>query len=269
MISTLAGYAGGTFNFIWMGKPSGILSNDLFMASCITAFVLVNYTPFDIGYKLMNTFPFALVTVVFSQLFRSLGLCKFCYFAYEAFSETPSAYYPTPVFGPILYATLLGNMGGFVLKGLEGHIANGVPWPVQNGVFCASLYHFFVHDADGFIGQFLRKTIPVAKFLDLDDKTFAVCFVGFFMQATGIIQMPQFLGPTFTPFGQALLNPFYDSTTWAVGKTESKYSQAQAAKAKVESKERGMPAAISQNGDTDTNGIAAMKKKRKKKKKTN
>lgn len=239
------------------------------MASCITAFVLVNYTPFDIGYKLMNTFPFALVTVVFAQLFRSLGLCKFCYFAYEAFSETPSAYYPTPVFGPILYATLLGNMGGFVLKGLEGHVANGVPWPVQNGVFCASLYHFFVHDADGFIGQFLRKTIPVAKFLDLDDKTFAVCFVGFFMQATGIIQMPQFLGPTFTPFGQALLNPFYDSTTWAVGKTESKYSQAQAAKTKVESKERGMPAAISQNGDADTNGIAAMKKKRKKKKKTN
>jgi hypothetical protein len=28
---------------------------------------------------------------------------------------------------------MLGNMGGFVLKGIEGHVGSGMPWPVQNG----------------------------------------------------------------------------------------------------------------------------------------
>jgi hypothetical protein len=47
-----------------------------------------------------------------------------------------------PVFGPILYATLLGNMGGIVMKGLEGHVANGMPWPVQNGTNLVSVVTF-------------------------------------------------------------------------------------------------------------------------------
>ena len=133
VLSSLAAFAGGTFNFIWMGQPSGILSNDVFMACSITAFVLVNYTPVDIGFKILNTFPFAIITVSFAQLFRSLGTIKFLTACYNHFKDSPSAYYPIPVFGPILYGILLGNMGPLVLKGLEAHVGNGVPWAVQNG----------------------------------------------------------------------------------------------------------------------------------------
>ena len=135
VLSSLAAFAGGTFNFIWMGQPSGILSNDVFMACAITSFVLVNYTPFDVGFLLLNTLPFSLVTVSFAQLFRSLGTIKFLTACFNHFKGSPSNLYPIPVFGPILYGILLGNMGPLVLKGLEAHIANGVPWPVQNGTY--------------------------------------------------------------------------------------------------------------------------------------
>jgi hypothetical protein len=111
-LSVIGGYAGGCFGFIWMGKPTAMLSNDLNVASCILAFVLVNYFPFDLGFKFCKTLPMTMVTVSFAQLFRSLGLIKFTTVCFEAFKDNPSAYYPIPVFGPILYATLLGNMGG-------------------------------------------------------------------------------------------------------------------------------------------------------------
>lgn len=133
-LSVLAGYAGASFGFLWMGRPSSMLSSDLNMASCILAYILVNYTPMDIGYKICDSLPVTIVTVSFSQLFRSLGIMKFATACFEAFKDNPSAYYPIPVFGPIIYATLLGNMGGFFMKGFEGHLANGMPWPVQNGM---------------------------------------------------------------------------------------------------------------------------------------
>ena len=133
MLSTLAAFAGGTFNFIWMGQPSGILANDVFMACAIVSFVLVNYTPGDIGFTVLKSFPFSLLTVVLAQLFRSTGTIKFLTACFNHFKGSPTKYYPIPVFGPILYGILLGNMGPLVLKGLEAHIGNGVPWTVQNG----------------------------------------------------------------------------------------------------------------------------------------
>ena len=132
-LSLLAGYAGACFGFLWMGKPSSMLSNDLPMASSVFAFVIVNYLPSDVGYKICNTLPVTIITVSFAQLFRCLGLVKFVGVAYEAFKDSPSPYYPMPVFGPILYGTMLGNMGGFFMKGFEGHVQNGMPWPMQNG----------------------------------------------------------------------------------------------------------------------------------------
>lgn len=225
MLSLIGGYGGACFGFLWMAKPSSMLSNDLNMASVIAAFVLCNYTPYDFGLKLCKTLPVTIITTSFAQLFRALGVCKFVDVCFQAFKETPSAYYPIPVFGPIIYATLLGNMGAFLLKGFEGHIKNGVPWPVQNGVFCASFYHFYVNDTEGPIGKFMRTTLLVKDLSGLDDRTFAVVFVSLFMQVIGLLQLPAFLGPTFTPFGPSLLNPWKDSSTWAVGKGESEYSK--------------------------------------------
>lgn len=277
MLSVIAGYAGGCFGLIWMGKPTPMLSNDLNVASCILAFVLVNYMPFDLGFKICNTLPFKLVTVSFAQLFRALGIVKFVTVCFEAFKDTPSAYYPIPVFGPILYATLLGNMGGFFMKGFEGHIANGMPWAVQNGLFCGSLYHFFVHDKIGIVGTTLRRFaylpetemfgFSLPAMLGLDDRMFAAVFVSLFMQVMGILQMPAFLGPTFSPF-MTILSPFRDSSTWGVGKTESEYNKRQVAKteskrnvAKTESKKEVTKTEIEVSKEEPT------KRKRKKTKK--
>jgi len=88
--------------FVWMAKPSAMMSNDINTASAILAFLLVNYTPFDIGYMCCNTIPVSMITVAFANLFRSLGIAKFVMTCYEAFKGSPSAYYPIPVFGPIM-----------------------------------------------------------------------------------------------------------------------------------------------------------------------
>jgi hypothetical protein len=64
----------------------------------------------------------------------------------------------------------------------------------------------------------------VKDLLGIDDKAFAACVVTYFMQVMGILQLPAFLGPQFSPFGLDLLNPWKDSSTWTVaGKEESLY----------------------------------------------
>ncbi|GAX25268.1 hypothetical protein FisN_5Lh352 [Fistulifera solaris] len=199
VLSVMAAFTGGWLGFIWMGKPSSMLSNDVNFASCIFAFVVVNYTPGDIGYMICRTLPVTLVITSSAQLFRASGIMKFVAACYDAFKDNPSPYYPIPVFGPILYGTLLGNMAGFLMKGLEGHVSKGMPWPVQNGLFCATFYHFFVHDSSGPVGTFLRTSIPARQF-GLKDVEFASCVVTYFMQLVGILQLPEFLGPSWSPF---------------------------------------------------------------------
>jgi hypothetical protein len=46
----------------------------------------------------------------------------------------------------------------------------------------------------------LRLAIPSSVRLGLTDETFAAVLVSVFMQITGILQMPLFLGPDFSPF---------------------------------------------------------------------
>ena len=118
-------------------------------------------------------------------------------------------------------------MGGFFAKGVEGHVQNGVPWPMQNGMFCATFYHFFCHDQEGPIGTYLRAMFPEAVRFGLDEQTFAAVFVSIFMQIVGILQMPAFMGPKFSPFGVSILSPWKDSSTWGLAKEESEYSKQQ------------------------------------------
>jgi hypothetical protein len=92
-------------------------------------------------------------------------------------------------------------MSGIFMKGFEGHVSNGVPWPVQNGLLCATFYHFFSNDTKGPIGNWLRQYLfPESVRMGLDASTFAACLVSIFMQIMGFLQMPDFLGPTFSPF---------------------------------------------------------------------
>lgn len=106
VLSVIAGYGGGLLGFIWMGKPSSMLSNDLNIGACIIAYIIVNVLPFDIGYKVCNTLPIVLITTAFAQMFRSTAIARFIRVCYSEFKDTPSPYYPIPVFGPILYGTV-------------------------------------------------------------------------------------------------------------------------------------------------------------------
>mmetsp|Transcript_2741 Transcript_2741/g.4013 ORF Transcript_2741/g.4013 Transcript_2741/m.4013 type:complete len:287 (-) Transcript_2741:3142-4002(-) len=192
-------FAGGLLAPFWMGRGTPMLSNDLCMGSCIIAFLLVNCIPGDLGYKLLSLFPFKLLTVMGAQLFRARGIVAYVNIPYQAFKEIPSKYYPTPVFGPILNAMLLGNMGGFFWKGFHAHLQNGMPFAFQNGLFVASTYHFVANDK-GPIGEAARDMISLLPLGDIDAVIFVTAMGSLFMQVNGILQMPDFIGPSFNPF---------------------------------------------------------------------
>lgn len=94
------------------------------------------------------------------------------------------------------------------------------------GFFCATFYHFFVHDLKGPIGRVLRAYTPLQGLLNIeDDNAYAAVMIVGFMQVMGILQLPRFIGPQFTPFGADILNPWKDSSSWEVGKQDSAYSK--------------------------------------------
>lgn len=70
-------------------------------------------------------------------------------------------------------------------------------------MFCAPFFHFYAHDKTGPIGESLRNILaPIQEMtpgVD-DERTFAIAFVSLFMQIVGILQLPQFLGSSFSPF---------------------------------------------------------------------
>jgi hypothetical protein len=134
----LTAFAGGLFGFMWMGKPTSLITGgDITLTLTAIAFVLATYTPLDIGFKLGNNVVVKIFTTVFAQLFRALGMISFINTATAEVSATK--YYPTPILGPVLYGVLLGNMGAFFSKGFDGHLQEGVPFPIQNGRSCLRL----------------------------------------------------------------------------------------------------------------------------------
>lgn len=90
-----------------------------------------------------------------------------------------------------------------------------------------------MNDAEGFIGEALRSIFPAETLLGIDDAAFAAMVVTYFMQIMGILQLPEFLGPSFTPFGPKLLSPWKDSSTWSVGQKETEYSKQKKTKKKT------------------------------------
>lgn len=215
--STLTAYAGATFTNVFMGRPTKMFSDDVFFGSCLIGFGLVNWLPLDLGYMFFNTFVGELLHTVFSQVFRVGGVTGFSDAAYHAFKDAPSRYYPTPVFGPVLFPTALGNMGGFLWGGIDGYLARGMPWMFQQGISCSAFYHFYAHDAEGLVGTMLRRTVrPVAVQVmtalgadeeeRLDDTLFAKFAVGFFMVVMAIVRMEHFMGARFSPFNTFIEN---------------------------------------------------------------
>ena len=127
-------FGGALFTPFLMGKATSMLSNDLNFFCCAVTFLIVNYLPLQLGYKFGNTFLGELLTVSFSQMFRCMGIVTYLKIAHDSFKGT-TILYPVPIVGPVMYATLLGNMGPFVMKGFEAHLKDGIPWAFQNGTY--------------------------------------------------------------------------------------------------------------------------------------
>jgi hypothetical protein len=166
--STLTAYAGATFTNIFMGRPTSMISNDIFFGSCVLGLVIANYLPYDLGYLFFTTLLGELIHAVFLQVFHVGGVKVkgFSDAVYTMFKESPSPYYPTPIFGLILFPSVLGNMGGFFFSGFDGYLEKGMPWLFQQ-LSCSMSYYFYAHDADGIVGLTLQSALkPVAiKFM--------------------------------------------------------------------------------------------------------
>jgi len=200
-LTSLLAFGGGWFGFLLMGKPTSMISGgDVNVTCCVIAFLAVNYTPWGIGYKILSLLPCRALITVFAQLFRSTGTIRFIN---TAFSEvSPSPYYPIPVIGPILYGTMLGNVGGLFVQGFDGYLSKGVPFAFQNGFVLGTFYHLYVNDTSGILGTTLRKAIKAIGngilVFGLDDKTFPHVVMAGFMQVAGILMLPDFFGPSFS-----------------------------------------------------------------------
>ena len=95
-----------------------------------------------------------------------------------------------------------------------------------------------MNDREGPIGQLLRQYVPLASMLNMTDELFAAVFVSLFMQITGILRMPEFLGPSFSPFSGYIISPFMDLSTWNVGKGETECAKHQEAEKKRKKKKK-------------------------------
>lgn len=73
---------------------------------------------------------------------------------------TASAYYPIPLFGPILAGTLISSMGLFIpfTKGMHA-IEKNTPWAIQAAFMSALFYHLMVNDTKGVLGIGLRAIV--------------------------------------------------------------------------------------------------------------
>lgn len=195
--TTIAAFGGGWFGFMWMGKPTSLITGaDVTLTLTAIAFVLMTYTPMNIGYELGRMLPVKILMNSWAQLFRGLGMIGFINAA--AAEVAPSKYYPTAVLGPVLYGTLLGNMGAFFQKGFHTHLEKDMPWAFQNGLVVGLFYHLYTHDIEGMVGISLRSAIQSTGIQGtLDDKLFATIVVTAFMQLAGMLMLPEFYGPSF------------------------------------------------------------------------
>jgi hypothetical protein len=76
---------------------------------------------------------------------------------------------------------------------------------LKSGFVVGTFFHLFAHDGTGPLGTTLRSVVysvidPAALGLgEMDDRAFAVFSVNLFMQFTGFVMLPFFMGPAFSP----------------------------------------------------------------------
>ena len=148
-------FGGGLVAPLLLGKPALVLNNDLIIFFCILWWYCVFYLK---GHVWLNYTPVKTVWLLFVGLFRTTAVTNIVTTATGVLA--PTAYYPLPVFGPIIAGTALGSVGMFMPfdKGLVA-IKNNGPWTMQAAFYTSCFYHFMINDTKGFIGQALRMML--------------------------------------------------------------------------------------------------------------
>lgn len=155
LLAVLASYGGGFIGPMLLGKPSGVLSNDVIIFFSIMVWYLVHHC---YGHVWMNYLPVKMFWHFFLGIFRTNAIANIMNIANATLS--PTSYYPTPFFGPVIVGTVVGSMGMFLPfdKGLAA-IAKGTPWNMQGAFYASLFYHLMVNDQKGFVGIALRNAI--------------------------------------------------------------------------------------------------------------
>ena len=213
VMTVLVSYGGGLFLPPLLGNPAGFFLNaDTNVLVGTIVYFIVNCLPFGLHEVFFHVFSRPIPTTIITanaQIMRAKGLVgvlgnikKFSYIA------NPTYLYPNAIVGPILVATMAGNVGPIYRHGWTAHFSKGMPWNFENGLVCASWYHFYVNDfADnGPIGLWLHDTIHSVPAIDGFIKSFeseaifarTVIFV--FMVFVGVMQTKHFFGPSYNPF---------------------------------------------------------------------
>ena len=202
--TNLIAFGGGWFLPLLLGRPSAMLvSADLNVVLCCIAYWLTFHSPGDKFWTISSTLPFQLLVTVFAQLLRSTGIPGTIALAFSI--AKPSSYYPTALLGPILAGTLTSNVGLLYRNGYRAHFSKGMPWQFQNGFFCSAFLHLYIND-DEFIGQVLRNLVAMnplhSTFTALcgGEKDFALAVTSLFFLYTGVMQMEEFYGKTWSCF---------------------------------------------------------------------
>jgi len=197
---TLVGFGGGVFMPIMLGLPSSFLIGaDVNAAGCILSWWLVFHSPGDFFYRnIARNLPFQIFYVSGAQLFRSSGVWGFVDKGLGMMK--PSPYYPIPLLGPILTASLLSNVGPIFRLGYTSWFANGVTANFQYSFVLATFYHLYANDTNGVLGNALRVPFSFVSLPGfLSDKDFASCAVTAFMVVWGCLKLPGLLGPNLDP----------------------------------------------------------------------
>jgi hypothetical protein len=148
-------FGGGLIAPLLLGKPSMVLNNDLIPFFCVIWWYCVFYLRGNIW---LNYPPVKTIWLFFVGLFRTTAVTNIVTTANATL--TASAYYPIPVFGPIIAGTALGSVGMFLPfdKGL-GAIKNNSPWTMQAAFYTSCFFHFMINDTKGFIGRAMREVL--------------------------------------------------------------------------------------------------------------
>lgn len=153
VLVVLTGFGGGMIGPLLIGKPSVIMTNDLIIPLC----VLFWYSIHCLGlYSVLTWKPIKIVWGLFLAIFRAHGAVDAVNLSLTILK--PGPYYPVPLVGPVLYATLIGCLGGFMPldKGLLP-ISKSTAWVIQGAFMSAAFYYFMTKDSTGIIGVTMRN----------------------------------------------------------------------------------------------------------------